>query len=153
MVVNDKEGKKRIKVAYTVDFPGLEKEYSTELRPFIIDPEYLYTHMTIDAVHEAQFMQRDVMKSQTNVKKKVDDYLKDVVDSDKKDTGYTHQEVASSVAALDNDLITKADEQREDKETTLASGSSTIQTATKTASTTQVDSNDTPKTTLASDNK
>lgn len=125
--------------------------------------------MTIDAVHEAQFMQRDVMKSQTNVKKKVDDYLKDVVDSDKKDTGYTHQEVASSVAALDNDLITKADEQREDKETTLASGSSistiakkpinqessgsTIQTATKTASTTQVDSNDTPKTTLASDNK
>ncbi|WP_084387490.1 FTN_0109 family protein [Francisella sp. TX07-6608] len=169
MVVNDKEGKKRIKVAYTVDFPGLEKEYSTELRPFIIDPEYLYTHMTIDTVHEAQFMQRDVMKSQTNVKKKVDDYLKDVVDKDKKDTGYTHQEVASSVAALDNDLITKADERREDKETTLASGSSistivkkpinqessgsTIQTATKTASTTQVDSNDTPKTTLASDNK
>lgn len=75
---------KTYKVAYTVDFPGLEKEYSTELRPFIIDPEYLYTHMTIDAVHEAQFMQRDVMKSQTNVKKKVDDYLKDVVDSDKK---------------------------------------------------------------------
>ncbi|MDE4951232.1 hypothetical protein NAI70_11775, partial [Francisella tularensis subsp. holarctica] len=71
-----------------------------------------------------QFMQRDVMKSQTNVKMKVDDYLKDVVDSDKKDTGYNHQEVASSVAALDNDLITKADEQRVDKETTLASGSS-----------------------------
>ena len=112
MVVTDKKGKKRIKVAYTVDFPGLEKEYSTELRPFIIDPKYLYTHMTINTVHEAQFMQRNVMKSQTNVKKEVDDYLKDVVDNGKKDTGYTHQEIASSVAALDKDLITKVNEQR-----------------------------------------
>lgn len=168
MVVTDKEGKKHIKVAYTVDFPGLEKEYSTELRPFIIDPEYLYTHMTIDTVHEAQFMQRNVMKSQTNVKKEVDGYLKDVVDSDKKDTGYTHQEIASSVAALDKDLITKVNEQHEDKKATLASGSS-ISNITKTpinqkdnassgstiqtASTTQANTADIPKTTLASDNK
>lgn len=111
MVVTDKEGKKRIKVAYTVDFPGLDKEYSTKLRPFIIDPEYLYTHMTIDTVHEAQFMQSNIMKSQTNVKKEVDDYLKDIVDSEKKDTSYTHQEIVSSVAALNKDLITKVNEQ------------------------------------------
>ncbi|MBK2356355.1 FTN_0109 family protein [Francisella hispaniensis] len=172
MVVNDKDGKKRIKVAYTVDFPGLEKEYSTELRPFIIDPEYLYTHMTIDTVHEAQFMQRDVMKSQTNVKKKVDDYLKDVVDSDKKDTGYSHQEVASSVAALDNDIITKAYQQRQNKKAELASGSSTkvaeaestinesitssgsiLQPSVKISTTTQSDTADIPKTTQASNNK
>ncbi|AEB27950.1 hypothetical protein FN3523_0093 [Francisella hispaniensis] len=172
MVINDKDGKKRIKVAYTVDFPGLEKEYSTELRPFIIDPEYLYTHMTIDTVHEAQFMQRDVMKSQTNVKKKVDDYLKDVVDSDKKDTGYSHQEVASSVAALNNDIITKADQQRQNKKAELTSGSSTkvaetestinqsitssgsiLQPSAKISTTTQSDTADIPKTTLASDNK
>lgn len=137
MVVTDKDGNKRIKVAYTVGFPGLEKEYSTELRPFIVDPEYLYTHMTIDTVHEAQFMQRDVISNQTNVKKKVDDYLKDVVDNSKKDTGYTHQEVASSVAALDKDLITKADEQREVKKATLTSGSS-IGIPTKVTTATQV---------------
>lgn len=172
MVVTDKEGKKRIKVAYTVDFPGLEKEYSTELRPFIIDPEYLYTHMTIDTVHEAQFMQSNIMKSQTNVKKEVDEYLKDVVDNGKKDTGYTHQDIASSVAALDKDLITKVNEQHEDKKATLASGSSvrniiktpvnqkynansgsTIQAATKTAQTIQANTADIPKATLASDNK
>ena len=109
MVTTDDNGKKRIKVAYTVDFPGVEKNFNTKLRPFIVDPEYLYTHMTIDAVHEAQYMQRDVLKNQKDVKKEVANYLSDVVDKEQQIAGDPHEDIANKVAALDSDIITKAD--------------------------------------------
>lgn len=111
MVTTNEDGQKRIKVAYTIDFPGVEKNYNIDLRPFIIDPEYLYTHMTMDAVHEAQFMQKDVLKSQKNVKEEVDNYLKNVVDKTPQIKDNPQQNIANNVAALDSDLITKADEQ------------------------------------------
>jgi hypothetical protein len=106
MVTKDNNGKKKIKVAYTIDFPGITKKYNTKLRPFVIDPEYLYTHMTMDSVHEAQFMQKNVLKNQKDVTKKVDDYLKNVVDDECKPSEHPKEEIAKRVAALDSDLVT-----------------------------------------------
>ncbi|AEI35027.1 FTN_0109 family protein [Francisella salina] len=155
MLITDRDGTKRIKVAYTVDFPELEKEYNTSLRPYIIDPEFLYTHMTIDTVHEAQFMQRDVLKSQKDVKKEVGVYLNDVVDTSTKKSSYTRQEISSDAATLDHELITKADQDNDD---IIANSGSAIEIATNGSSNTsppqekQTDSTDNQKTTLASDN-
>ncbi|WP_432773273.1 FTN_0109 family protein [Francisella salimarina] len=155
MLITDRDGTKRIKVAYTVDFPELEKEYNTSLRPYIIDPEFLYTHMTIDTVHEAQFMQRDVLKSQKDVKKEVGVYLNDVVDTSTKKSSYTRQEISSDAATLDHELITKADQDNDD---IIANSGSAIEIATSGSSNTsssqekQTDSTDNQKTTLASDN-
>lgn len=104
MVTRANDGKKKIKVAYTVDFPGIAKKYNTQLRPFIIDPEYMYTHMTIDSVHEAQFMQKDVLKNQKDVTKQVDDYLKNVVDADDKQQKNPEIAIAKKVSSLESDL-------------------------------------------------
>ncbi|MED7789007.1 hypothetical protein [Francisella sp. 19X1-34] len=130
MVTTDSDGKKRIKVAYTVDFPGLEKRYGTELRPFVIDPEYLYTHMTIDTVHEAHYMQKDVLSNQKQVKKEIADYLNEVVDQDKKANADNNPEenIANEVASQDSDIVTDNDLQAN----TLSSGSS-ITTSSSTA--------------------
>ncbi|MED7819532.1 hypothetical protein SA679_06200 [Francisella sp. 19S2-10] len=103
MVTTDDDGKKRIKVAYTVDFPGLQKVYGTDLRPFVIDPEYLYTHMTIDTVHEAHYMQKDVLNNQKEVKKEIADYLNTVVD---KSTTGNEENIANQIAAQDSDIQT-----------------------------------------------
>ncbi|MBK2028139.1 hypothetical protein IB655_03255 [Francisella noatunensis] len=157
MLITDSDGRKRIKVAYTVNFPELEKEYNTSLRPYIIDPEYLYTHMTINTVHEAQFMQRDVMKCQKDVKKEVGIYLNDVVDTTTSKSSYTRQEISSDAATLDHELITKAD-QDSAVDDIIANSSSTLETATSGSSTPsptqekQGDVTNTQKTTLASDN-
>ncbi|AJI57804.1 hypothetical protein LA02_558 [Francisella philomiragia] len=157
MLITDSNGRKRIKVAYTVNFPELEKEYNTSLRPYIIDPEYLYTHMTIDTVHEAQFMQRDVLKSQKDVKKEVGVYLNDVVDTTTSKSSYTRQEISSDAATLDHELITKAD-QDSAVDDIIANSGSTLETATSGSSIPsstqekQADVTDTQKTTLASDN-
>ena len=105
MVTKSNDGKKKIKVAYTVDFPGVGKKYNTQLRPFIIDPEYMYTHMTIDSVHEAQFMQKDVLSNQKQVTKKVDDYLKDVVDAGDKSVKDPKIAIAKKVSNLESDLV------------------------------------------------
>ncbi|BCD92467.1 hypothetical protein fh0823_26060 [Francisella halioticida] len=124
MVMTDDNGKRRIKVAYTVDFPGLEKRYGTELRPFVIDPEYLYTHMTIDTVHEAHYMQKDVLNNQKEVKKEIVSYLNNVVDQDKKANGSNPEEsMANEIAAQDSDIVTKSDLEK-DKSKKINSGSS-----------------------------
>ncbi|WP_411961313.1 hypothetical protein [Francisella sp. SYW-9] len=129
MVTSDNDGKKRIKVAYTVDFPGLEKRYGTELRPFVIDPEYLYTHMTIDTVHEAHYMQKDVLSNQKQVKKEIADYLNEVVDQDKKANTSSNPEesIASQIASQDSDIVTDNDLQNSGSSTTtnVNSGSTT----------------------------
>jgi len=106
MVTKGHDGKKKIKVAYTIDFPGIAKKYNTQLRPFVIDPEYMYTHMTMDAVHEAQFMQKDVLKNQKEVTKQVDDYLKNVVDEGDKQTKHPEVAIAQKVSKLEGDLVT-----------------------------------------------
>lgn len=106
MVITDENGEKRIKVAYTVSFPGVQKRYGTKLRPYIIDPEYLYTHMTMDSVHEAQYLQRDVLKNEKDVKKEVANYLTDVVDNEQNISGDPHEDIANKVAALNSDLVT-----------------------------------------------
>ncbi|TDT73524.1 hypothetical protein EDC55_10394 [Allofrancisella inopinata] len=106
MVVTNSEGKKQIKVAYTVDFPGVVKKYNANLRPFVIDPAYLYTHMTMDAVHEAQYAQKDVHKSQKKVTKEVDSYLKKIVDEETNDSQQSSSidtEITQMVASLNND--------------------------------------------------
>jgi len=105
MVTKADNGKKKIKVAYTIDFPGLSKKYNTQLRPFIIDPEYLYTHMTMDSVHEAQFMQKDVLSNQKQVTKRVDEYLKDVVDAGDKKVKDPEAAIAKKISSLDSDLV------------------------------------------------
>lgn len=124
MVTTGDNGQKRIKVAYTIDFPGVAKTYNTNLRPFIVDPEYLYTHMTIDAVHEAQYMQKDVLKNQKDVKKEVDNYLKNVVDKEPNVSGNTQKDIANKVAALDGDIVTKHDIKKDKQE--INSGSSEL---------------------------
>ncbi|GAB4221860.1 MAG: hypothetical protein Kow0076_1110 [Francisella sp.] len=63
MVIDGNDGKKHIKVAYIVYIPDLKKKFNTNLRPFIIDPEYLYNHMTMDSVNKAQSLQKDVIKN------------------------------------------------------------------------------------------
>jgi hypothetical protein len=139
MVTTDSNGEKRIKVAYTVDFPGLEKRYGTELRPFVIDPEYLYTHMTIDTVHEAHYMQKDVLTNQKQVKKEIADYLNEVVDKDQKTDGADpDQSIADQVASQDSDIVTDNDI----KEEKLTSGSSTT-TSVNSGSTTTISSSST----------
>ncbi len=105
-MVTKNDGKDKIKVAYTIDFPGLYKEFKTQLRPFIVDPEYLYTHMTIDSVHQAQFMQKDMLKSQKKVTKQVDKYLKDVVDASNEKVKDPNASIANKVSKLDSDLVT-----------------------------------------------
>lgn len=75
---------KDIKVIYTIDFPSVNKE--TDLQPYVVDPEYLYNHMTKEAVTEAQNNQTEVMGNHKQVQTKVDDYLKDVVDTDNQDS-------------------------------------------------------------------
>ena len=102
MVTKDSNGKSKIRVAYTVHFPELHKAYNSKLRPFIIDPEYLYTHMTLDAVHEAHSIQDDVFKEQSQVRKEIDDYLKNVVDG-----GCNKKvNVSKSVASLNKEILT-----------------------------------------------
>ncbi|API85931.1 FTN_0109 family protein [Francisella uliginis] len=126
MVMTDDNGEKRIKVAYTVDFPGLEKRYGTELRPFVIDPEYLYTHMTIDTVHEAHYMQKDVLNNQKQVKKEIANYLNDVVDQDQKANakGDPEENIANEIAAQDSDIVTKSDLKKDKSSSNISSGSS-----------------------------
>ncbi|AIT09683.1 hypothetical protein LO80_06705 [Candidatus Francisella endociliophora] len=151
MVTTGDDGQKRIKVAYTVDFPGVEKNFNTKLRPFIIDPEYLYTHMTIDAVHEAQYMQRDVLRNQKDVKEEVAHYLSDVVDKEQQIAGDPHEDIANKVSALDGkEIITKADIQAA-KAKELSSGSSAPTSAAK-EETKDEDPTMTNRTTLGSDN-
>ncbi|AXA33193.1 FTN_0109 family protein [Francisella adeliensis] len=106
MVTNGDNGKKRIKVAYTVDFPRIVKKYNAKLRPFVVDPEYMYTHMTIDSVHEARFMQKDVMKNQKDVTKELDNYLKKVVDEEEKPNGHPKEVLSRKVAKLESDIVT-----------------------------------------------
>lgn len=129
MVPTDDNGKIGIKVAYTVDFPGLEKRYGTELRPFVIDPEYLYTHMTIDTVHEAHYMQKDVLNNQKQVKKEIANYLNEVVDQDQKSNSGANPEenIAKKVTAQDSDIVTKNDISS-DKTNKVNSGSSLAST-------------------------
>lgn len=156
MVTSDDTGKKRIKVAYTVDFPGVEKNFNTKLRPFIVDPEYLYTHMPIDAVHEAQYMQRDVLKNQKDVKKEVANYLSDVVDKEQQVAGDPHEDIANKVAALDSDIVTKADMDsgaallKQDLQNNSANSGSSVSTSTDLSKSESEDS--TTRVTLGSDN-
>ncbi|AJC48334.1 hypothetical protein IB642_04715 [Allofrancisella guangzhouensis] len=112
MVVTNSEGKKQIKVAYTIDFPDVVKKYNAKLRPFVIDPAYLYTHMTMDAVYEAQYVQKNVHRSQKKVTKEVDGYLKKIVDespnAEQQNTSIVDTQITEMLASLnsDNSLVT-----------------------------------------------
>ena len=105
MVTKGNNGKSKIKNVFTIDFPGIAKKYNAKLRPFIIDPEYMYTHMTIDFVHEAQFTQKDVLKNQKQVTKEFGDYLKNVVDAANKPVKDPEAEIANNVSSLESDLV------------------------------------------------
>ena len=75
--------RKEIKVIYIVDFPNIvdPKKGGTPLQPYVVDPEYLYYHMTMAAVEAAEEAQKGTMEKHDQTHKKVDDYLKDVVDN------------------------------------------------------------------------
>lgn len=138
MVVNGDDGKKQIKVAYTVDFSRIQKKYNAKLRPYVVDPEYMYTHMTIDAVHEARFMQKDVMKNQKNVTKQLDRYLKKVV-NDEKQSGHPKDHLARKVASLESDIVTdnimmeSSGSSVTDSVSTVVSGSGMVNSGSSTA--------------------
>lgn len=78
MLATDKAGKQNIRVAYTVDFPGVDKKFKTKLRPYVIDPSFLYSHMTIQSVHEAEARQKEVMKNHIDLSKQADKFLSDI---------------------------------------------------------------------------
>jgi len=74
---------KGIKVIYSVYFPSIvdADKGGVPLQPFVVDPEYLYNHMTMDAVTAAEDAQKGVVINHKAMHKKVDDYLKDMVDN------------------------------------------------------------------------
>ncbi|GMN89242.1 FTN_0109 family protein [Francisella sciaenopsi] len=71
-----------IKIAYSVSFPEIRERYGFELRPFIIDPDYFYTHMTEDAIKKALTTQRTVLKENKSVNNTLNKYLKKVASQD-----------------------------------------------------------------------
>lgn len=80
MITEDGGHQKHIKVVYVVSLPGLKDRFKAELRPAVIDPEFMYSHMTMDAVHDAQSDQKVALKTHAEVENQAQEYLKKIVD-------------------------------------------------------------------------
>jgi hypothetical protein len=79
---------KEIKIIFTINFPAIvdPKKGGTPLQPFVVDPGYLYYHMTMDAVTVAEDAQKGAVVDHKATHKKVNDYLKDIVDNSTENT-------------------------------------------------------------------
>ena len=82
-IVTPSDDEKELKVAYSLSFPGINERYDSMLRPFIIDPEYLYEHMTRQSVKNALSIQKGTLKGNRNTQKKLNKYLKKIADEPK----------------------------------------------------------------------
>ncbi|MFC4892797.1 hypothetical protein ACFPDQ_07000 [Pseudofrancisella aestuarii] len=91
-------GHREIKVFYVVSFPAIAESSNanTILEPFIVDPEYLYLHMTNSAVKQVKKLQTKIEKKNTVVKKEVTNYLGEIVDGKPANTNETESEKAAA---------------------------------------------------------
>jgi polyhydroxyalkanoate synthesis regulator phasin len=80
MITETGSHEKHIKVVYVVSLPGLKARFKAELRPAVIDPEFMYSHMTMDAVHDAQSDQKIALKTHAKVENQAQKYLQKIVD-------------------------------------------------------------------------
>ena len=80
MITESGAHEKHVKVVYVVSLPGLKARFKAELRPAVIDPEFMYTHMTMDAAHEAQSDQKAALKTHAKVENQAQKYLQKIVD-------------------------------------------------------------------------
>ena len=77
----DKNGSPSFDHVYAINSLALEKEYDISAKPYIIDPQYLYTHMTMQAVEKAEKMQKVAFASQAEGTKVSNSMLDKLVDS------------------------------------------------------------------------
>jgi hypothetical protein len=80
MITEEGNHEKHIKVVYVVSLPGLKSRFKADLRPAVIDPDFMYSHMTMDAVHAAQSDQKMALKTHADVESEAKKYLQNIVD-------------------------------------------------------------------------